>query len=654
MSLEAIVFGLLFAAACVPLVAAARRRWLGVLGSALLVLLVAAPAATAWSWWKSEDVRERLAPEQRPTEVPLDDYVSSDTCRACHPSQYASWHSSYHRTMTQFASPETVVPSFDGVELEAEEGIYRLTRDGSEYWVDMPDPHWREGMGQRLRVKKRIVMLTGSHHQQAFWYPSGNSRVVWILPFMYLIDEQRWIPRGAAFLGPEEKAKKILGVWNNSCIKCHSTRGRPQPDDSGGMDTQVAEIGIACEACHGPAEQHVELHRNPRERYRRHLSDEPDPSIVQPERLSHRASAQVCGQCHGVWRHDGREGWIDWLRQGLTYRPGGDLSEDVLIMRHNADVEEPRIRKFLEKNPSYAMELWFWSDGMVRVSGREYNGLVESPCYQRGELTCVSCHELHRTEDDPRILEEWKNDQLASGMEGDEACLQCHAKYREDPQAHTHHTPDSSGGRCYNCHMPHTTYGLLKAIRSHQVDSPTVYSSVETGRPNACNQCHLNKTLLWSAEYLERWYELLPPDLTEDEQSVAASVLWLLAGDAGQRALMAWSMGWKPAQEASGTDWMTPFLSPLLDDPYQAVRQIAYRSLRSLPGNEDFVYDFLAQPGERREAAGRALDRWRRLPPGAQAADGSAVLIDRRGALMEEIYYPLLSRRDDRDVELHE
>ena len=24
----------------------------------------------------------------------------------------------------------------------------------------------------------------------------------------------------------------------------------------------------------------------------------------------------------------------------------------------------------------------FWSDGTVRVSGREYNGLIESPCFK--------------------------------------------------------------------------------------------------------------------------------------------------------------------------------------------------------------------------------------------------------------------------------
>ena len=27
-------------------------------------------------------------------------YVSADSCQACHADQYASWHSTYHRTMT--------------------------------------------------------------------------------------------------------------------------------------------------------------------------------------------------------------------------------------------------------------------------------------------------------------------------------------------------------------------------------------------------------------------------------------------------------------------------------------------------------------------------------------------------------------------------
>ena len=88
--------------------------------------------------------------------------------------------------------------------------------------------------------------------------------------------------------------------------------------------------------------------------------------------------------------------------------------------------------------------------------------------------------------------------------------------------------------------MPHTTYGLLKAIRSHEIDSPSVQSTLSTGRPNACNLCHLNKSLAWTAEHLTSWYGESPVELSDDERTIAASVLWALRGDAAQRR---WSLG---------------------------------------------------------------------------------------------------------------
>jgi hypothetical protein len=95
--------------------------------------------------------------------------------------------------------------------------------------------------------------------------------------------------------------------------------------------------------------------------------------------------------------------------------------------------------------------------------------------------------------------------------------------------------------------------------------------------------CHLDKTLAWTADYLERWYGAPRPGLGEDEQSVAAAVLWLLKGDAGQRAIVAQAMGRSPAQEASGTAWLTPYLALTQKDHYDAVRMIATRSLKTLP-----------------------------------------------------------------------
>ena len=36
---------------------------------------------------------------------------------------------------------------------------------------------------------------------------------------------------------------------------------------------------------------------------------------------------------------------------------------------------------------------------------------------------------------------------------------------------------------------------------------------------------------------------IVHPELTDDEESIAASLLWLLKGDAGQRVLIAWAFG---------------------------------------------------------------------------------------------------------------
>ena len=50
---------------------------------------------------------------------------------------------------------------------------------------------------------------------------------------------------------------------------------------------------------------------------------------------------------------------------------------------------------------------------MIRVTGREFSGLSESPCYLRGKMSCISCHAMHQEVGDKRPAEDWANDQLA-------------------------------------------------------------------------------------------------------------------------------------------------------------------------------------------------------------------------------------------------
>src|SRR5918994_2168097 len=182
--------------------------------------------------WAVVDARDPYVSDRqityRPIQVEDDGYVSSDTCRACHPAQYEAWHGSFHRTMTQVATPETVRADFDGVRVtDVPENPIALERRGSEYWAEFGDPDWTGPRGQRPRISRQIVMITGSHYQQVYWYRTDRTRVLGQLPAMYLIADQRWIPRDAALLHPSvEDPPSETGRWNAVCVNCHATNGK--------------------------------------------------------------------------------------------------------------------------------------------------------------------------------------------------------------------------------------------------------------------------------------------------------------------------------------------------------------------------------------------------------------------------------------------
>jgi hypothetical protein len=587
----------------------------------------------------------------RPIEARPQGFVSSRACESCHPSEHATWDASYHQSMTQVASPDTVRGEFGGVTLSQGGYEFRLERKGGEFWIDMPEIDWAQQGPHGPRVQRKVVMTTGSHHMQGYWYASGNSRVISLLPFVYNLQMRRWLPRSASFLTPPVPAPASeLGRWNKVCIECHVTLGRLRPIEPNGDDTQVTEFGIACESCHGPAANHVAANASPVSRYTKHFTTRRADDVVQPERLPHDRSAEVCGQCHSTSIWTTQEAIDAWMQHGFQYRPGDRLADTKAIVRGKLEWNSPAIQAVLKQQPDFLPNT-FWPDGMNRVTGREYNGLLETPCFQKGEMSCLSCHEMHEDGDDLRPVAEWADDQLKPRMRGNAACLPCHAKFESASslRAHTHHADSSTGSVCYNCHMPHTTYGLLKAVRSHQVDSPSVRTTLDTRRPNACNQCHLDRTLAWTADTLERWYGIPRPALSPDETEVAASVLSLLRGDAGERALAAWTMAWEPALEVSGRDWQGLYVGILAADPYDAVRSIAYRSGKKLPGLANVDYDFLAPPGDLERARSRVVAAWHASRAGG-GRKGDAILIDARGEPEMEKLLLLLRERDDRPV----
>lgn len=621
----------------------------------------------AWLWLGGGCSRESTPPPASPTNAPVKaaaepglslaelfpyiggvpEYTGSSNCQECHEKQHQTWHQSYHRSMTQLPVPEAVQADFNNVVLTNAGTRYTLSRKEDEFWVR------KEKLGSNVPAATAteamdlpLGLVTGSHHMQVFWTPVGLGNCQMGFPFTWLIPEQRWVPRHTTFLRPPNLEHQ-RETWNFVCARCHSTGAQPNYDDTTkNWRTQVADLGISCEACHGPGERHVREQRELRRLGRKPVTGATNLSIIHPEKLTAERASQICAFCHSMKSWDTKEGWP---KRGFTFHPGDNLENTTPIMRPKEVDKQPWLLALLQKNPGL-FDDFFWPDGMVRVSGRDYNGLIESPCYRGGQFSCLSCHSMHDSE---------PNDQLARSRTGQRACTQCHERFREPAAvtAHTRHSGNSSGSECYNCHMPHTTYGVLSAIRSHQVSSPKVADQLATGRPNACNLCHLDKTLAWTADYLARWFQQTSPPLPAQATNLADSVRLALTGDAGQRVLIAWHLGWEPAMRTSGQAWLPPVLAQLLDDPYAAVRCVAERSLKQLPGLIPAGYDFTVEPAARGEIQTAFLQNWRNHPvtAGNSPPPPGETLVRRDNvAAMRETFQELVRQRDERPVRLRE
>lgn len=575
-----------------------------------------------------------------------DGYIGSQSCQNCHAEYHQSWHTSYHRTMTQPVNPETVPETILRERMiQVKDQTYRFSRKGDEFFVEMNDP-----IADNKRLKRKLVMITGSHHMQVFWYESGYDKTPAQLQIMFYLAQQRWIPRRSAFLRPPTMDKEDeLGRWNGICVNCHSTHPRSRPPESGeeNWDTRVSEFGITCEACHGPGEDHVAFHQTKTDGEQ--LANDP---IVNPLNLPHETRSDMCGQCHGMMMVSIKDeaDKEHYFEHGRGFRPGTELDDAPFLQVVRASKEHTgsdTFRKF-DSLPGVTIG-HFWPDGQLRVTGRDYSGMIESKCFQEGDLSCLSCHTMHQQNAEQQP--EWRDDQLLPDMRTDAACLQCHPKYEELGEAHTHHPIASEGSRCMNCHMPHTIYGILKSSRSHTISSPSVTTTLETGRPNACNLCHLDHTLKETALQLADWYGHSVPELNVEEQTTAASILHFLTGDAAQRVLQMNAYQWPPAQDASGTDWMKLYLLFGMDDPYDAIRLISERAYRSLPDNPPLKsYDFLNPPRARGAALGREFQKIF----SQQSTPNEALLINEAGRLDTSRIEALMSRRNHRPVYLQE
>ncbi len=530
-------------------------------------------------------------------------YIGSAGCQSCHPGAHASWSATYHSTMTRPASAlvdgsTDRIPKFP-VELTLDGVRYRLFEWQGQIEMEGPDldaigkalatiaalsdASWsykqkqsRKAFENAPKVRRRVALLTGSHHYLALFIDSGEHRPLRQFPFVYFFDEQRFIPRREAFLQPPD-ALPVVARFNANCIQCHTVAGRPrQTEGVDAMtgrfwekyDSDLADLSIACEACHGPGAAHVDTYENPLARISRSSQpNEKASKIFVPRPSDPKRASAACGQCHSYFLPNDPQSWWE---EGFSnnFRAGSSLDASRTIV----DSQKP-----LENIGAHESQL-FWADGSIRVGGREYNGMTASACYERGvgesQVSCVSCHSMHEGGRDKQIRPEF------AGVRQDEMCIQCH----QVGDGHSRHGEDSPGSRCVTCHMPKTSYALLSGIRSHRIQSPRLIPAQQsTGQPPlACALCHTDREKSWLDENLKAFLADEPWVSPESDGSLPWALQLALRGNAAERAIMVSALA---SEEALMTAGRTPFdrvKSTLIEDDYPAVRHMARRAANRL------------------------------------------------------------------------
>ncbi|MBV8206659.1 MAG: hypothetical protein JO041_07690 [Acidobacteria bacterium] len=366
--------------------------------------------------------------------------------------------------MVQPASPHGVVGDFSQERVVLRGSVYLLKREGDSYYITesyLTGKPWRH----------KIEYTLGNRRMQHYLTTLPDGRII-LLPATWDNVRKRWF-HNLDINDPEEAPGVQIQLWNKTCYSCHVSQEKKNYSlQAAHYDTNWQDFGINCERCHGPGSEHVKWASES-------TGMDPetraivDATIVNFSRLDAARSTMVCAQCHSF-----RDIYVDGFRAGANYY---DYFVPVL------DYRLPR-----QEDPAY------WPDGRTRRFSNDAFGLWQSQCFLKGGATCLTCHSHpHNTNVD-------LNSQLRPANNA--LCTQCHQKIAQNLAAHTHHGAKSTGNSCVGCHMPHTVISIKAKIRDHSMSIPAPENTIAHAIPNACNECHKDRTAAWAVQQMNKWY----------------------------------------------------------------------------------------------------------------------------------------------------
>jgi predicted CXXCH cytochrome family protein len=421
-------------------------------------------------------------PAPQALQAPSSEYLGSGACARCHDVEHTQWKNSLHIKMTKPIAEATVVGDFrDGTKFADHDRSYTFgMKDGK--------PYVSVSFGGRVPETFSVDYTLGAKRYQGYLATLPEGRI-YVLPVFWHIASKRWVDWKEITPIPDG-AHDIRQIWNANCFNCHGTN-IVQGFDVAAKKYQSTwtEMGIGCEACHGPGRRHVELmdawEKDPASKPKydnssknRQLSD--TLKILSVKSSEPRRVYDTCAYCHGNKRN---------IFVGFK---GGDRYADYAM-------------PFLISDPIPENDLQgeFWPDGRPNRFNRP-QALTLSGCFKAGAITCNNCHVAHGSRNDFSLKVN-----IHQGRNGDALCTQCHTTPAFGGPAlkqHTFHAPESAGSRCISCHMSDVNWRLLIRRRDHTFQPPVPENTAQFGIPNACTTCHDERTPEWAAKQMNEWW----------------------------------------------------------------------------------------------------------------------------------------------------
>ncbi|MDA9479647.1 hypothetical protein XI03_35165 [Bradyrhizobium sp. CCBAU 65884] len=445
----------------------ARKRSGPAIGFGLLALV----AAGAFYWFARPD-------SPIPSHAAAPSFVGSQTCSGCHATEAKLWQSSQHRHAMDHATEQSVRGDFNGATFDYAGTRTRFFRKDRTFLIETDGPD-----GKIATFEVKYTFGVDPLQQYLIEFPDGRVQALSIAWDTRPKEQggQRWLhlyPDGAITHEDPLHWTKLNQNWNFMCAECHSTDVHKNYDaGKNSFATTFSEISVGCEACHGAGSRHVAwAHRKSAAREgddgllvrfdeRTGITwsaDAGTSSLVRSVPApALRKEVETCGRCHAR-RGQLSEGWT----------PGGPLSETHRV-------------SLLDRQR-------FHADGQMRDDEETYNyaPFKQSKMFAKG-VTCSDCHDPHSA---------------ALKAPGDVVCAQCHAPARYESPTHRHHGDVSPPPSCGACHMPERRYMVVDRRHDHGFRIPRPDLSVQLGTPNACNDCHRDRSSAWAAQQVEIWF----------------------------------------------------------------------------------------------------------------------------------------------------